>query len=66
MQRLVGPFLGAGKKLANRELNDGKENGKKAIGLANNIFARSIAFCAFHSFLVEVQANAGHIHATHA
>ena len=23
-------------------------------------------FCAFHSFLVEVQMNAGHIHATHA
>ena len=22
-------------------------------------------FCAFHSFLVEVQTNAGHIHATH-
>ena len=25
-----------------------------------------IAFCAFHSFLVEVQMNAGYIHATHA
>jgi len=25
-----------------------------------------IAFCAFHSFLVEVQTNAGYIHATHA
>ena len=25
-----------------------------------------IAFCAFHSFLVEVQTNAGSIHATHA
>ena len=24
-----------------------------------------IAFCAFHSFLVEVQMNAGYIHATH-
>ena len=24
------------------------------------------AFCAFHTFLVEVQTNAGHIHATHA
>ena len=24
-----------------------------------------IAFCAFHSFLVEVQTNAGYIHATH-
>ena len=23
-------------------------------------------FCAFHSFLVEVKVNAGHIHATHA
>ena len=25
-----------------------------------------IAFCTFHSFLVEVQINAGYIHATHA
>ena len=25
-----------------------------------------IAFCAFHSFLVEVQTNAGYIHAAHA
>ena len=25
-----------------------------------------IAFCAFHSFLVEVQTNAGYIHVTHA
>ena len=25
-----------------------------------------IAFCAFHSFLVEVLMNAGYIHATHA
>ena len=25
-----------------------------------------IAFCAFHSFLVEVQMNAGYRHATHA
>ena len=25
-----------------------------------------IAFCAFHSFLVEVQTNAGYINATHA
>ena len=25
-----------------------------------------IAFCAFHSFLVKVQTNAGYIHATHA
>ena len=25
-----------------------------------------VAFCAFHSFLVEVQRNAGYIHATHA
>ena len=25
-----------------------------------------IVFCAFHSFLVEVQMNAGYIHATHA
>ena len=25
-----------------------------------------IALCAFHSFLVEVQTNAGYIHATHA
>ena len=25
-----------------------------------------IAFCAFHSFLVEVQMNAGYIHVTHA
>ena len=25
-----------------------------------------IAFCAFHSFLMEVQTNAGNIHATHA
>ena len=25
-----------------------------------------IAFCAFHSFLVEVKTNAGYIHATHA
>ena len=25
-----------------------------------------IAFCAFYSFLVEVQTNAGYIHATHA
>ena len=25
-----------------------------------------IAFCAFHSFLVEVQMNTGYIHATHA
>ena len=25
-----------------------------------------IAFCAFHSFLVEVQMNAGYIQATHA
>ena len=25
-----------------------------------------IAFCAFHSFLVEVQTNAGYIYATHA
>ena len=25
-----------------------------------------IAFCAFHSFLVEVQTTAGYIHATHA
>ena len=25
-----------------------------------------ITFCAFHSFLVEVQTNAGNIHATHA
>ena len=24
------------------------------------------AFCVFHSFLVEVQTNAGYIHATHA
>ena len=24
------------------------------------------AFCAFHTFLVEVQTNAGYIHATHA
>ena len=31
-QRLLGLFLGAGKKLANRELNDGNENGKNAIG----------------------------------
>ena len=25
-----------------------------------------IAFCAFHSFLVEVQTDAGYMHATHA
>ena len=25
-----------------------------------------IVFCAFHSFLVEVQMNAGYIHTTHA
>ena len=25
-----------------------------------------IALCAFHTFLVEVQTNAGYIHATHA
>ena len=25
-----------------------------------------IKFCAFHSFLVEVQTNAGYIHAKHA
>ena len=25
-----------------------------------------ITFCAFHSFLVEVQTNAGNIYATHA
>ena len=25
-----------------------------------------IASCAFHSFLVEAQMNAGHIHVTHA
>ena len=25
-----------------------------------------IAFCALHSFLVEVQMNAGYVHATHA
>ena len=25
-----------------------------------------IGFCAFHSFLVEVQTNAGYIHAMHA
>ena len=25
-----------------------------------------IAFCAFHSFLMEVQMNAGYIHTTHA
>ena len=25
-----------------------------------------IAFCIFHSFLVEVQTNPGYIHATHA
>ena len=25
-----------------------------------------IAFCAFHSFLMKVQTNAGYIHATHA
>ena len=25
-----------------------------------------IAFCAFHSFLVEVQTNAGYVHAMHA
>ena len=25
-----------------------------------------IAFCVFHLFLVEVQTNAGYIHATHA
>ena len=25
-----------------------------------------ITFCAFHSFLVEVQTNTGYIHATHA
>ena len=25
-----------------------------------------IAFCAFHSFLVEVQMNTGYMHATHA
>ena len=25
-----------------------------------------IAFCTFHTFLVEVQTNAGYIHATHA
>ena len=25
-----------------------------------------IAFCAFQSFLVEIQTNAGYIHATHA
>ena len=25
-----------------------------------------ITFCAFHSFLVEVQTNPGYIHATHA
>ena len=25
-----------------------------------------IAFCAFHSFLVKVQTNAGYINATHA
>ena len=25
-----------------------------------------IAFCVFHSFFVEVQTNAGYIHATHA
>ena len=25
-----------------------------------------IAFCAFHSFLVEVETNAGYMHTTHA
>ena len=25
-----------------------------------------ISFCAFHSFIVEVQTNAGYVHATHA
>ena len=28
--------------------------------------SNQIPFCAFHSFLVEVQTNAGYIHATHA
>ena len=28
--------------------------------------ARDLAFCVFHSFLVEVQTNAGYTHATHA
>ena len=28
--------------------------------------SNQIAFCAFHSFLVEVQTNPGYIHATHA
>ena len=28
--------------------------------------SNQIAFCAFHSFLVEVQMNPGYIHATHA
>ena len=28
--------------------------------------SNQIAFCAFHSFLLEVQTNAGYIHATHA
>ena len=30
------------------------------------IASDQIAFCAFHSFLVEVQTNPGYIHATHA
>ena len=28
--------------------------------------SNQIAFCAFHSFLVEVQTNPSYIHATHA
>ena len=34
---------------------------------SRHAYARDqIAFCAFHSFLVEVQTHTGYIHATHA
>ena len=35
-------------------------------GLEGRDARDQIAFCAFHSFLVEVQTDAGEIHATHA
>ena len=34
--------------------------------IANSNARDQIAFCAFHSFLVEVQMKAGYIHVTHA
>ena len=47
-------------------LTDGKTRVIRLQGVEGRNVRDQTAFCAFHSFLVEVQTNAGYIHAMYA